>query len=158
VIGVAILLAAAAPPAMPQPATTYRGGWLDGMRAYTASDGSRRFMAGAVKLSPPPAARTAAAARLVSAARVGHVSAAIPFTSQHSAAGADALARKFASLAKSCRSEPAYAIDDDNVRLNWVCAGKLEWLSLLHFSGDSVDSVSMEEARVPVPIQPVAAQ
>jgi hypothetical protein len=149
----AVMLWLCASPALAEP-MTFRGGALDGLRAEMTATGEMRLLPGVAAPSPVAAAERTAIAALVDRLRHGggFGRVALEPIAMDALSGA-ALERQFRRVIATCRSDTPYAIDEDTVRVGWLCGGRLAWFSIYAFSGDAVESIQFGRAEVPAVVE-----
>ena len=110
-------------------------------------------MPGVADPKPVAAPRRAAIAtlteRLRRGGRLGRVSLA-PVAIALGRLSGPALEREFRRVMATCRSETPYALDEENVRISWICGGRLAWLGIYGFSGNAVRTIQFGRAEVAV--------
>jgi hypothetical protein len=131
----------------------FQGGAFDGLRAESVPTGGWRFVLGVAAPRPVAASRRAAIAtltdRLRRGGRLGRISLAPVAIAAHRLSGAE-LEREFRRVMATCRSDTPYALDEEKVRISWICGGHLAWLGIYDFSGNAVQTIEFGRAEVAV--------
>jgi hypothetical protein len=131
----------------------FQGGAFDGLRAESLPTGGWRFLPGVATPRPVAAPQRAAIAtltdRLRRGGRLGRITLAPIAIALRRSSGA-ALEREFRRVVASCRSDTPYALDEEKVRIGWLCGGHLAWLGIYGFSGNAVQTIQFGRAEVAV--------